>query len=68
MSKCKCGNDSFYAHQICPHDIETDGNGSYIEDRGIYHSGASFGPFVCTACGVSYDELPAGDTGIPGAG
>lgn len=58
-NKCKCGNDKFYAHQVCHHDITTDGNGHYIEDRGVYHSKTPFGPFVCTTCGESYDELPS---------
>lgn len=57
QSECKC-NGKFYAHQVGHHDIITDGSGNYLEDRGVYQGNAPFGPFVCTDCGASYEELP----------
>jgi ribosomal protein L37AE/L43A len=59
---CKCGNNRFYAHQVNHHDIVTSGNGHYIEDRGVYYSKAPFGPFTCTECSASYEELPDGES------
>lgn len=32
-------------------------NGEWLEDRGVYDSENSYGPFACTSCGQEYDEL-----------
>lgn len=57
-NKCRCGNNRFNAHQVSHHDIVTNGYGDFIEDRGAYYGNTPFGPFTCTKCGESYDELP----------
>ena len=56
--KCKCGNDRFIAHQVCHHDVITDGDGEFSADKGVYYGGRPFGPFTCTVCGAEYEELP----------
>ena len=55
--KCVCGNDRFFAHQVCHHDVIVDARGEYTEERIIYYSGKPFGPFACTKCGAVYEKL-----------
>lgn len=52
--KCKCGNETFSAHQVCHHDIFVDGSGEYAKEHAIYYSGKPFGPFTCIKCGTVY--------------
>lgn len=62
--KCKiCGNEEFYAHQEVRMDVICDGNGDFlntVEGQPIYDSDAPYGPYECTRCGASYEELKAG--------
>lgn len=60
MSKCtKCGNGRFYASQRCYHDIVVDANGEWIEDIAISDAEKPYGPYICTECDESFEELPA---------
>lgn len=61
--KCVCGNDRFFAHQVCYHDVIVDEDGEFLDNdegmylNGIYASDKPYGPFVCDVCGREYDEL-----------
>lgn len=55
--KCVCGNDRFFAHQVCYHDVIVDDNNLFEEDDGIYYCMTPYGPYTCTECGREYDEL-----------
>lgn len=55
--KCACGNNRFYAHQVCHHDIIVNEYGIFEESKEIYYSGCPFGPFTCTECGAEYEEM-----------
>jgi hypothetical protein len=55
--KCVCGCDAFNAHQLTRHDVVVDGNGSFLEDKGIYNSENPYGPFTCIKCNAEYEEL-----------
>lgn len=62
--KCKiCGNEEFYAHQEVRMDVICNGNGDFldtVEGQPIYDSETPYGPFECTRCGASYEELKDG--------
>lgn len=55
--KCVCGNDRFYARQVCYHSITVDGNNFFEDDYGVYGCLNPYGPYTCTECGREYDEL-----------
>lgn len=69
--KCKCGNEEFYAHQLCRLTVIVDGNKHFLSnpvrmnpDTGvleeywdIYDAETPYGPYECTACGREYDEI-----------
>jgi hypothetical protein len=59
MIKCECGNDRFSANQICRHEVYIDVHGNYLEDSptGIFDADDPYGPFECTSCGKSYENL-----------
>ena len=62
--KCKkCGNNKFYAHQLCRMDVIVDENGEFEDNvhpeamgQDIYDSGKPYGPFTCTKCGWEYEK------------
>ena len=60
--KCRCGNDSFFAHQLMRHDVIVDAGGVFLKDQGVYDAEHPYGPFACTECGAEYDELEELDT------
>ena len=55
--KCECGNNRFFAHQVCHHEVIVNGDNVFMEDAEIYESELPFGPYYCTKCGKKYDEL-----------
>ena len=64
--KCKCGNDSFFAHQVCHLDIKVDGDNNFLEtlpedcnggSDSVYESETPYGPYTCTECGTEYPDL-----------
>ena len=55
--KCECGNNRFYAHQVCHHEVIVNGDNVFMEDSEIYESELPFGPYRCTKCGKEYEEL-----------
>lgn len=66
MFKCPfCGNERFYARQVCRHDIIVDGEANYVgeaNDCSVYSSGSPYGPYQCRSCGAAFEEL---DDGVP---
>ena len=56
--RCECGNDNFYAHQVCRHTIYVDPQGNYQEGLDIYDSESPYGPFECSNCGKRYENIP----------
>jgi len=61
MKQCECGNVLFTAYQVCHHDVVVDGNNDFQVDKGVYDSKTPFGPYECTECGATYDDM----TNIP---
>lgn len=64
MFKCKnCGCSKFVAHQVIRADIVVDGDNIFEEnlpgglESAIYDSSVPYGPYICTNCGMEYDEL-----------
>ena len=55
--KCECGNNKFYAHQRCYHDVIVDGNNFFEEDVSISVAETPYGTYTCTECGKQYEEL-----------
>jgi hypothetical protein len=58
MFKCpNCENDKFTAQQRCYHDVVVDGDNNFIEDKGIYESETTYGPYYCTECDFEIEEI-----------
>lgn len=63
--ECKiCGSKKFYAHQVVHVDVICDEDGDFIRnayedsmEEAVYHSEHPYGPFTCTRCGATYEEL-----------
>ena len=60
--KCECGNDQFYAHQVCHLDVRVSGNNTWLADisnngSSCYEAKTPFGPYTCTKCRKVYEEL-----------
>lgn len=62
-----CGNDEFYAHQVCTIEVRVSKNIlkhlpiPSLENTGtVINSMPPFGPYTCTVCGREYDNLPNG--------
>ena len=65
--KCsRCGNDRFYADQVCYHEVIVDEWGDFEKhntqayENGIYDAENPHGPFICTNCGAGYRRLEDG--------
>jgi hypothetical protein len=61
--ECECGNNEFYAHQICHMDVVVDGSNNWQRNHPddqscCYESGSPFGDYTCTECGKVYEDLP----------
>ena len=61
--KCECGNDQFYAHQVCHLDVKVDGDNMFLNNEpndksACYEAGTPFGPYTCTKCGKETEEIP----------
>lgn len=59
---CKCGNDSFFAHQLVRMDVIVDSSNQFMDnikpaETAIYDSETPYGPYTCTLCGKEYEEL-----------
>ena len=56
---CKCGNDQFYAFQVCVLDVIVDTDNTVVKD--LEQSGGScdkpHGPYTCTNCGEQYETI-----------
>lgn len=66
--KCvRCGNDRFFADQVCYHEVITDEHGNFEENYtgthadGIYDAESPHGPFQCTKCKAFYEKLEDGE-------
>ena len=61
--KCECGNDKFIAHQIIRVDVVADEHGEFLEnfadglENSIYDAERPYGPYECTVCGATYENL-----------
>jgi len=55
--KCVCGNSEFYAHQVRYYDVKVGGNNDVRQDVGYGESDRPNGPYVCTMCGINYEDL-----------
>lgn len=62
--KCTCGNNKFHAHQVTYIDVIVNEDGEFVsypdDDRfelNISDTDEPYGPFTCTKCGKTYDEL-----------
>lgn len=63
----KCGNDEYYAHQLCRLDIIVDGENNFLRNSNgddavasIYDTERPCGPYTCVECGTMFDELFGG--------
>lgn len=54
---CECGNKEFTASQKCYHTVKVDELGNFVENVDIFEAESPYGPFVCTNCGKSYENL-----------
>lgn len=61
---CECGNNRFYARQVCRLDIIVDGSNNFqgnahdgSAEASIYDSETPYGPYECTKCGKTCDDL-----------
>lgn len=67
MITCKCGCESFNAHQRLYVDIVVDRNANFLKNQNnsiessIYEAEDPYGPFTCTRCGAEYDTDASGD-------
>ena len=60
--KCECGNDKFYAHQVCHMDVVVNEHNDWESNHPdsescCYESDNPFGPYVCTECDKEYPDL-----------
>ena len=59
--KCECGNNRFYAHQLCCTDVIVDEYNNwqstfFTDCSSCSGPGIPYGPYRCTKCGKEYKE------------
>lgn len=57
-----CGNNHFFAHQVCRMDVIVDSDGQFESnlnnaEQSIYDSEPPYGHFVCTKCGAEFEDV-----------
>jgi hypothetical protein len=60
--KCECGNDKFYAHQVCRMDVIVNEHNDWEknspdDNSACYDADSPYGPYRCTKCNKEYEEL-----------
>jgi len=60
---CECGNNQFYAHQVCRMDVIVDGHNEWQsntpdDQSACYDSDTPYGPYRCTKCGKEFSDIP----------
>ena len=56
---CRCGNDTFYALQVCRMNVVVNSNNKWEDDADpdIHDAEPAYGPYTCTQCGAVYYDL-----------